>query len=193
MNSGKTVFAKLMDFINAYEFRKCVERYNGNRKVISFSCWDQFLCMAFAQLTYRESLRNIQACLRATQSKLYHLGIRGKVFRNTLAHANQNRDWRIYADFTQTLIVKARKFYAGDSFGIELDQAASQNQGLLWHHRKRSQNSDMDCHLRLCSRRHREKDLESGPESLHNSTGFERDAIRENAHFTGTCKNNLHK
>ena len=123
MNSGETVFAQLMDFVTTYEFQKCVDRYNGNRNVISFSCWDQFLCMAFAQLTYRESLRDIQACLRATQSKLYHLGIRGKVSRNTLAHANQNRDWRIYADFAHILIVKARKLYAGDSFGIELDQA----------------------------------------------------------------------
>jgi hypothetical protein len=91
MNSGKTIFAQLMDLAPspAYEFRKCVDRYNGNHKVISFSCWDQYLCMAFAQLTYRESLRDIQACLRATQSRLYHLGIRGKVSRNTLAHANQ--------------------------------------------------------------------------------------------------------
>ena len=92
MNSGKTIFAQLMDFIPPYEFRKCVDRYNGNYKVKSFSCWDRFLCMAFAQITYRESLRDIQACLRATQSKLYHLGIRGKVSRNTLAHANQLKD-----------------------------------------------------------------------------------------------------
>ena len=104
MNSGKTIFAQLMDFVPAYEFRKCVDRYNGNHKVISFSCWDQYLCMAFAQLTYRESLRDIQACLRAAQTKLYHLGIRGKVSRNTLANANQVRDWRIYADFCQILI-----------------------------------------------------------------------------------------
>jgi len=123
MNSGKTIFAQLMDFVPTYEFRKCVDRYNGNHKVIRFSCWDQYLCMAFAQLTYRESLRDIQACLRATQSRLYHLGIRGKVSRNTLAHANQNRDWRIYADFAQILIAKARKLYVADSFGIELDQA----------------------------------------------------------------------
>ena len=123
MNSGKTIFAQLMEFVPVYEFRKCVDRYNGNRKVISFSCWDQYLCMAFAQLTYRESLRDIQVCLRATQSRLYHLGIRGKVSRNTLAHANQSRDWRIYADFAQLLIEKARKLYAADSFGVELDQA----------------------------------------------------------------------
>ena len=123
MNSGKTIFAQLMDFVPAYEFRKCVDRYNGNHKVISFSCWNQYLCMAFAQLTYRESLRDIQACLRATQSRLYHLGIRGTVSRNTLAHANQTRDWRIYADFAQTLIARARKLYVEDSFGVKLAQA----------------------------------------------------------------------
>lgn len=123
MNSGKTIFAQLMDFVPAYEFRKCVSRYNGNRKVIRFTCWDQYLCMAFAQLTFRESLRDIEACLRATQSRLYHLGIRGKISRNTLANANQNRDWRIYAEFAQTLIAKARTLYATDSFGIELEQA----------------------------------------------------------------------
>jgi hypothetical protein len=123
MNSGKTVFSQLMDFVNPYEFRKCVDRYDGNHKVKSFSCWDQYLCMVFAQLTYRESLRDIEACLRATQGKLYHLGIRGKVSRNTLAHANEIRDWRIYADFAQLLISEARKLYAGESFGVELDQS----------------------------------------------------------------------
>lgn len=123
MNSGKSIFPQLMDFIPHYEFVKCVERYNGNYKIKSFTCWDQYLCMSFAQLTYRESLRDIQACLRAAQIKLYHLGIRGKVSRNTLANANQARDWRIYADFAQILIAKARKLYAADSFGIDLDQA----------------------------------------------------------------------
>ncbi|PIP37789.1 MAG: IS4 family transposase [Desulfobacterales bacterium CG23_combo_of_CG06-09_8_20_14_all_52_9] len=118
----KFILAQLMDFLPSYEFHRCVQQYNGNYKIKSFSCWDQFLCMAFAQLTYRESLRDIQACLRAAQLKLYHLGIRGKVSRNTLAHANQVRDWRIYADFAQTLITKARKLYINDSFGIELDQ-----------------------------------------------------------------------
>ena len=122
MNSGKTIFAQVMDFLPSYEFHRCGQRYNGNYKIKSFSCWDQFPCMAFAQLTYRESLRDIQACLRATRSKLYHLGIRGKVSRNTLAHANQVRDWRIYADFTQILITKARKLYVDDSIGAELDQ-----------------------------------------------------------------------
>jgi hypothetical protein len=121
MNSGKTIFSQLMDFLCPYEFRQCVQRYNGNFKIKSFSCWDQFLCMAFAQLTFRESLRDIQACLRATPSRLYHAGIRGKVSRNTLAHANQVRDWRIYADFAQILITKARALYVNDSFGVELD------------------------------------------------------------------------
>ncbi len=123
MNSGKTIFAQLMDFLSAYEFRLCVERYGGNYKVKSFSCWDQFLCMAFAQLTYRESLRDIQACLRAAGTKLYHLGIRGTVSRNTLAHANQVRDWRIYGDFAQMLITKARNLYASEPFAAELDNS----------------------------------------------------------------------
>ena len=121
MNSGKTIFTQLMDFLSPYEFRQCVQRYNGNFKIKSFSCWDQFLCMAFAQLTFRESLRDIQACLRATPARLYHAGIRGKVSRNTLAHANQVRDWRIYADFAQMQIAKARALYVNDSFGVELD------------------------------------------------------------------------
>lgn len=123
MNSGRTIFAQLMSFLPAYEFRQCVKRYNGNYKIKSFSCWDQFLCMASAQLTYRESLRDIQACLRAAKQKMYHMGIRGKVSRNTLAHANQVRDWRIYADFAQVLIKRARELYINESFGMELDQS----------------------------------------------------------------------
>jgi len=122
MNSGKTVFSQLMDFIPTYEFRKCIERYHGEYKVKTFSCWDQFLCMAFAQLTYRESLRDIEACLRSVQIKLYHMGIRGKAARNTLAHANAVRDWRIYADFAQVLIQRARKLYAGEELAVQLDQ-----------------------------------------------------------------------
>ena len=122
MNTGRTIFAQIMDYLPTYEFRQCVERYAANYKVKSFSCWDQFLNMAFAQLTYRESLRDIQACLRAAKQKTYHMGIRGKISRNTLAHANQIRDWRIYADFAQVLIQKARQLYANDSFGIELEQ-----------------------------------------------------------------------
>jgi len=122
MNIGRTVFTQLLDFIPGYEFRQCVERYNGNYKVKTFSCRDQFLCMAFAQLTYRESLRDIEACLRVAKTKLYHMGIRGKVSRNTLAHANETRDWRIYADFAQVLISLARGLYASEDFGLELAQ-----------------------------------------------------------------------
>ena len=122
MNSGQTIFSQLMEFIPTYEFRQCVKRYNGNYKVKSFSCWNQFLTMAFAQLTYRESLRDIQACLRVAQNKLYHMGFRGKIPRNTLANANQIRDWRIYADFAQVLISIARPLYAKDNFGLELEQ-----------------------------------------------------------------------
>ena len=124
MNSEQTIFSQLMDFIPYYEFRKCVERYKGNHKIKSFSCWDHFLCMAFAQLTFRESLRDIQACLRASQQKLYHMGFRGTVSRNTLAHANQVRDWRIYADFAHVLINRARSLYIDDPFGVQLKQAA---------------------------------------------------------------------
>jgi Transposase DDE domain/Domain of unknown function (DUF4372) len=111
-----------MEFLPRYEFQKCVDRYQGNYKLISFSCWDQFLCMSFAQLTYRESLRDIQACLRGNQQQLYHMGFRGRVSRNTLAHANQARDWRIYADFAQVLIGQARILYANENFGVELQQ-----------------------------------------------------------------------
>jgi hypothetical protein len=124
MDTGKPIFAQVMDFLPVYEFHQCVQRYHGHYKVKSFSSWDQFLCMAFAQLTYRESLRDIEACLRSAQRKLYHMGIRNKVSRNTLAHANQVRDWRIYADFAQILIARARRLYANDSFGVELNQTA---------------------------------------------------------------------
>ena len=122
MNIGKTVFAQLMDFLPMHEFRKCVQRYRGNYKVQSFSCLDQFLCMAFAQLSYRESLRDIEVCLRAVGTKLYHMGIRTKVSRSTLADANENRNWHIYADFAQVLIHIARRLYINDEFGVELDQ-----------------------------------------------------------------------
>ena len=122
MNSGKTIFSQLLDFLPSYEFRQCVKRHRGHYKIKSFSCWDQFLGMAFAQLSYRESLRDIQACLRGNQQKLYHMGFRGKVSRNTLAHANQVRDWKIYADFAQILIAQARSLYAKESFGVELKQ-----------------------------------------------------------------------
>ncbi len=124
MNTGQTIFAQVMKFLPLSDFRKCVERYHGNYKVKNFSCLDQYLCLAFAQLTYRESLRDIEACLRAVQNKLYHMGIRGKVSRSTLAYANETRDWRIYADFALTLIQTARCLYAKDSFGVELEQIA---------------------------------------------------------------------
>ena len=122
MNTGKTVFAQVMEHLPLPDFRKCVHRYDGNYKVKTFSCLDQFLVMAFAQLSYRESLRDIEACLWAMRNKLYHMGIRGGVSRNNLAHANETRDWRIWADFAQVLIHTARHLYADDSFGIELDQ-----------------------------------------------------------------------
>ncbi len=120
MNTGKTVFSQVMEFLPFYEFRKCIERYQGDYKVQSFSCTDQFLCMAFAQLTYRESLRDIEACLRSMRSKLYHMGIRGQISKSTLADANNNRDWHIYADFAQVLIHTARDLYLRDPFAIEL-------------------------------------------------------------------------
>jgi len=116
------IFSQLMDFLPSQEFRRCVDRYKGNYKLQRFSCWDQFLCMAFAQLTYRESLRDIEACLRSAGTKLYHMGIRNRVARNTLANANQVRDWRIYADFAHALIATARELYIGDSFGLDLQQ-----------------------------------------------------------------------
>ena len=123
MNLGRTVFAQLMDELPSYEFRKCVARYGGDHKLRGFSCWDQFLCLSFAQLTYRESLRDIQACLRSVQPKLYHMGFRGKVSRSTLADANESHDWRIYADFAQILIRIARPLYARDPIGVDLDQS----------------------------------------------------------------------
>ncbi len=122
MNRGKLVFAQLMQHLPLTTFRRCVTRYRGAFKVQSFSCLDQFLCMAFAQLTFRESLRDIEVCLRAQSSKLYHLGIRSAVARNTLANANAVRDWRIYADFAQSLIGIARPLYAQESFGVDLQE-----------------------------------------------------------------------
>ncbi len=122
MNLGRTVFSQLVDFLPTYQFQICVDRYQGNRYVKDFSCWDQFLCLAFAQLTYRESLRDIEACLRAQQPKLYHMGFRCRISRNTLAYANEHRDWRIYADFAQVLIAAARDLYRDEPFGVELSE-----------------------------------------------------------------------
>ena len=124
MYSGKTVFTQIMDFLPMYEFHKCVNRYQGNQRMRTFSCTDQFLCMAFAQLTFRESLRDIEACLRSMSTKLYHMGLRGKISRSTLAKANENRNWRIYADFAQSLMKTAKELYANEKFLIDLDQAA---------------------------------------------------------------------
>ena len=121
MYSGQMIFSQIIDFLPQHEFGKCVQRYRGNYKVQKFSCFDQFLCMSFAQLTYRESLRDIVACLTAMQPKLYHIGIRGSIARSTLADANEKRDWRIYADFAQMLIHIARKLYIDEDFGVELD------------------------------------------------------------------------
>ena len=121
MHVGRFVFAQLIDHLPPYGFQKCVARYQGNHKFRGFSCSDQFLCLAFAQLTFRESLRDIEACLRAVESKLYHLGFRGRISRSTLADANEAHDWRIYADFAQVLIGIARPMYAHESLGFDLD------------------------------------------------------------------------
>jgi hypothetical protein len=123
MNLGQTVFSQVVDHLPRYEFLQCVVRYRGDYQQKSFSCWDQFLAMTFAQLTYRESLRDIEACLRSMSSKLYHMGFRGRVARSTLAEANESRDWRIYADFAQVLIGIARPLYAHDPIGVDLDQS----------------------------------------------------------------------
>jgi len=124
MHTGRIVFVQVLDFLPIRKFYQCVHRYRGHYRVRRFSCLDQFLCMAFAQLTYRESLRDIETCLRALQPKLYHAGIRGKISRSTLADANEQRDWRIYADFAQVLIAHARHLYAGEDFGVALAQTA---------------------------------------------------------------------
>lgn len=121
MYSGRLIFSQVLDHLPSHTFRRCVTRYNGNHHVKKFSCVDQFRCMAFAQLTYRESLRDIEACLRAQKSKLYHMGIQARVSRSTLAEANEKRDWRIYADFSQSLIQTARKLYINDDLGVDLD------------------------------------------------------------------------
>src|SRR5258707_8809134 len=123
MNLGRTVFSQLISHLPDREFRRSVERYRGDYRLRGFSCWDQFLCMAFAQLTYRESLRDIEACLRSSPHKLYHMGIRGRVSRSTLADANETHDWRIFADFAQRLITIARPLYASDPIGVDLEQS----------------------------------------------------------------------
>lgn len=124
MLNDRYVFSQLIDSLPKYEFDRCVARYHGNRRIRNFSCFDQFLCMAFAQLTYRESLRDIEICLHALHKKLYHAGFRGVIARSTLADANEHRDWRIYADFAQVLIARARRLYQADGFGAHLEQTA---------------------------------------------------------------------
>src|SRR6266566_507846 len=123
MNTGRTVFSQLMDYLPTYELQKCVQRYSGDYRRRNLSCRDQFLAMAFAQLTYRESLRDIETCLRSIGSKLYHMGFRSTIARSALADANEARDWRIYADFAQTLIAIARPLYADDPIGVELHES----------------------------------------------------------------------
>jgi len=123
MNSGRTVFSQLIGFLPDREFRRCVHRYDGDHRLREFSCWDQYLTMAFAQLTYRESLRDIEACLRSLHGKLYHMGFHGRVARSTVADANESRDWRIYADFAQVLIGIARPLYAHDPIGVDLEHS----------------------------------------------------------------------
>ena len=124
MNVGKLVFAQIMQHLPLTTFRRCVARYGGEHKVKTFSCLDQYLCMAFAQLTYRESVRDLEACLRAQANKLYHMGIHGSIARNTLANANAVRDWRVYADLAQSLIGIARRLYAEEPFGVDLKEIA---------------------------------------------------------------------
>jgi Domain of unknown function (DUF4372)/Transposase DDE domain len=123
MNVGRTVFSQLIEYLPSKEFQKCVARYDGDARLRGFSCWDQLLAMSFAQLTYRESLRDIEACLRSMSGKLYHMGLRGKVARSTLGDANEMHDWRIYADFAQVLIGIARPLHARDAIGVDLSQS----------------------------------------------------------------------
>ena len=122
MHAGRIVFSQLLDFLPKKQFEKCVRKYRGNHRIKTFSCFDQYICMAFARITSRRSLRDIEASLRAMQSKLYHCGIRGNISRTTLAKANENRNWRIYADFAQILIDRARVLYADEDFGIQLNR-----------------------------------------------------------------------
>jgi hypothetical protein len=121
MNEGKLVFSQLLFFLPKRQFRRIVERYQGNYNVKKFTCWDQFICMMFAQLTQRESLRDIEICLRSFRKKLYHCGVRSSISRSTLAYANDNRDWKIYKEFASLLIKEARTLYVDESFGVELE------------------------------------------------------------------------
>jgi len=125
MNTGKAVLTQIMDFVSKYEFGKSVDKYNGNYKVRTFTCWEQFIVMSFAQLTFRESLRDIEVCLQIISNKLYHCGVQSRVAKSTLADANESRDWRIYADFAQKLIIEARGLYKDDNdFNVAIDEIA---------------------------------------------------------------------
>lgn len=125
MNTGRTILSQVLDFISKYEFEKCVSKYKGNYRVRNFTCWEQFIVMMFAQLTYRESLRDIESCMSAISSKLYHSGVKSKVRRSTLSDANEKRDWRIYAEFAQLLIGQARELYKEDhNFSVDIDEIA---------------------------------------------------------------------
>jgi hypothetical protein len=125
MNTGRTILSQLLDFVSRYEFDKCVDKYHGNYRVRTFTCWEQFIVMAFAQLTGRESLRDIESCLEAISDKLYHSGVKSKVKKSTLAEANEKRDWRIYAEFAQLLIREAKELYKDDnSFCVDIDEVA---------------------------------------------------------------------
>ena len=122
MPAGKLIFSQLTEWIHPEQFRRCVARYRGNRKVYNFPCWDQFLAMSFAQITYRDSLADIEVCLRSRQEQLYRLGFRSTIAHSTLADANSSRDWRIYHDLAQGLIARARRLYASESFGVDLER-----------------------------------------------------------------------
>ena len=180
MHSGKLVFAKFMEHLPLHTFRLGVRRYPAKYPTKTFSHLDQFLIMAFAQLTYRESLRDIETCLRAHQTKLYHLGIRSHVAKSTLADANEQRDWRIYADFAMSLIQTARKLYENDCFAVELDQTAYAHQGVLRHYQERSEDANLDRDHGLRLGRYREKTTQARCFALYNSTNLEPHAFREN-------------
>jgi len=125
MNTGRTILSQILDFVSKYDFDKCVSKYKGNYRVRTFTCWEQFIVMAFAQLTYRESLRDIESCLEAVSNKLYHSGVESLIKKSTLSDANENRDWRIYAEFAQLLIIEARGLYKDDNnFSIEIEEIA---------------------------------------------------------------------
>ena len=183
MLDGQFVFTQLMEFLPRREFNACVTRYGGQRRERGFSCRDQFLCLAFAQLTFRESLRDIETCLRALEPKLYHAGFRGKISRSTLADANRAHDWRIYADLAQVLIRHARQLYAQEPLAVDLeqmDQTASADQSVLWHDRQRREDPSLDRDQRLRARGHREKGTADRTQLVRNVASPQPHPVREN-------------